>query len=374
MTVINIVSGFLGAGKTTLIKKLLQESFQNEKVVLIENEFGEIGIDSGFLKDAGVDIKEMNSGCICCSLTGDFTIALKEVIDQYHPDRIIIEPSGVGKLSDVKKAVEVVLSEQVKMGEAITIVDVAKCKTYLKNFGEFYKDQVIHSQAVVFSRVDFVSEDKIQEAVDQIRALNDEAVLFTTSWDLLNGNQMVDLIQQKENLLKSLEAEMKHNHEHHEHHGGCCCSGGADHTEKEACNCKGDGHHHHDEQKSCGCGHTHHDHAHHDHDHAHHDHAHHDHAHHSAEQVFDSIGFETVRKFDETELKNKIQKLEQNTFGYVLRAKGMLMSKEHDFWHFDYVPGEVQVRKGSAENIGKMCVIGTGLDKDALKKLFLQED
>ena len=367
--VIDIVSGFLGAGKTTLIKKLLKEALQGEQVVLIENEFGEIGIDGGFLKEAGVEITEMNSGCICCSLVGDFASALKQVLDQYHPDRILIEPSGVGKLSDVMRAVEGATGEAgVHLNSAVAVVDAKKCKTYLKNFGEFFENQIEHAGTIILSRTGEMSEEKINQCIGLIRQHNEKAAIITTPWDELDGKKIMEAIEGA----KDLEAELlkavmeEHEHEHHHHdHDDECCHHDHDHEEHE---------HHHDHD------HEEHEH-HHDHDHEEHEHHHdhdghcccghdHGHGHHHADEVFTSWGMETPDKYTKEELQNMLDALEdKEKYGFILRAKGMLPS-ENGFIHFDYVPGESEIRDGSAEYTGKICVIGSELKEDALKELF----
>ena len=380
MTKIDIVSGFLGAGKTTLIKKLLKEALQGEQVVLIENEFGEIGIDGGFLKEAGVEITEMNSGCICCSLVGDFASALKQVLDQYHPDRILIEPSGVGKLSDVMRAVEGATGEAgVHLNSAVAVVDAKKCKTYLKNFGEFFENQIEHAGTIILSRTGEMSEEKINQCIGLIRQHNEKAAIITTPCDELDGKKIMEAIEGA----KDLEAELlkavmeEHEHEHHHHdHDGECCHHDHDHEEHE---------HHHDHDHEEHEHHHDHDHEehehHHDHDHEEHEHHHdhdghcccghdHGHGHHHADEVFTSWGMETPDKYTKEELQNMLDALEdKEKYGFILRAKGMLPS-ENGFIHFDYVPGESEIRDGSAEYTGKICVIGSELKEDALKELF----
>ena len=378
MTKIDIVSGFLGAGKTTLIKNLLKEALQGEQVVLIENEFGEIGIDGGFLKEAGVEITEMNSGCICCSLVGDFASALKQVLDQYHPDRILIEPSGVGKLSDVMRAVEGATGEAgVHLNSAVAVVDAKKCKTYLKNFGEFFENQIEHAGTIILSRTGEMSEEKINQCIGLIRQHNEKAAIITTPWDELDGKKIMEAIEGA----KDLEAELlkavmeEHEHEHHHHdHDDECCHHDHDHEEHE---------HHHDHDHEEHEHHHDHDHEehehHHDHDHEEHHHDHdghcccghdHGHGHHHADEVFTSWGMETPDKYTKEELQNMLDALEdKEKYGFILRAKGMLPS-ENGFIHFDYVPGESEIRDGSAEYTGKICVIGSELKEDALKELF----
>lgn len=335
MTKIDIVSGFLGAGKTTLIKKLLKEALQGEQVVLIENEFGEIGIDGGFLKEAGVEITEMNSGCICCSLVGDFASALKQVLDQYHPDRILIEPSGVGKLSDVMRAVEGATGEAgVHLNSAVAVVDAKKCKTYLKNFGEFFENQIEHAGTIILSRTGEMSEEKINQCIGLIRQHNEKAAIITTPWDELDGKKIMEAIEGAKDLEAELLKAVMEEHEHHHDH---------DHEEHE---------HHHDHDGHCCCGHD------------------HEHGHHHADEVFTSWGMETPDKYTKEELQNMLDALEdKEKYGFILRAKGMLPS-ENRFIHFDYVPGESEIRDGSAEYTGKICVIGSELKEDALKELF----
>lgn len=340
MTKIDIISGFLGAGKTTLIKKLLKEAFQNEQVVLIENEFGEIGIDGGFLKEAGVEIREMNSGCICCSLVGDFGTSLKEVIETYHPDRILIEPSGVGKLSDVIKAVENVKdSVDIVLNSYTTVVDVNKCKLYLKNFGEFYSNQVETAGAIILSRTDVAKEGKAEEAVKMLREMNANAAIITTPIEQLDGAKILETMEHVDSLEKQmLEEELRHQHDHeHEHHH------------------EHDHHHEHGEDCTCGC----------------HDHEHHHHGHHHADDVFSSWGKETVKKFNKEELKVKLAALDAaDTYGVVLRAKGMVAGDDGQWIYFDMVPGEQEVRTGEPEFTGRICVIGSELKEDALAELF----
>ena len=345
MTKIDIISGFLGAGKTTLIQKLLREAFKGEQVVLIENEFGEIGIDSGFLREAGVEIREMNSGCICCSLVGDFGASLKEVIETYHPDRILIEPSGVGKLSDVKRAVENVKTDaDVVLNSATTVVDVKKCKMYLKNFGEFYKNQVESAGAIILSRTDIADEDKVEQAVARIRALNPDAPIITTPEGQIDGAKLFEIMEKH---APSLEEELMEE-------ARCDVCGGH--------HGPGEEHHHHDHDE--------HDHEHHHHDHDEHGHEHHHHGH-DADEVFTSWGVETPRQYTTEEVQQALEGLDDsNACGIVLRAKGILPSTDGRWIHFDYVPGEANVRFGSAEYTGRLCVIGSQLNEDALKKLF----
>ncbi len=332
MTKIDIISGFLGAGKTTLIKKLLSEALQGQQTVLIENEFGEIGIDGGFLKEAGIEIREMNSGCICCTLVGDFETSLKEVMSQYHPDRIIIEPSGVGKLSDVVRAVSVLNEDaDAQFNSAAAVVDASKAKMYMKNFGEFYNDQIATAGTIILSRTGSMKQDKIEKAIALIREQNPTAEIITTPWDQLTGAQILNVMEgEKESLAAQLLKEM----EEHAHH------------------------HHHEDGEECCCG---------------HDHGHHHH-HHHADEVFASIGMETIRKYTQIDIAMKLNELaDVDTYGMILRAKGMVASSEGEEWiHFDYVPEEMEVRTGGADITGKIVVIGSGVKEEAVKKLFLE--
>lgn len=372
MTKIDIFSGFLGAGKTTLIKKLIAEAYQGEQIVLIENEFGEIAIDGGFLQDAGVTINEMNSGCICCSLVGDFAAALGQVMEQFHPDRILIEPSGVGKLSDVIRAVQGVQSDEMVLNGFTTVVDASKCKIYMKNFGEFFNNQVEHASSIILSRTQGLSEKKLDTCVAMLREKNPVATIVTTPWDEITGAQILETMERR----TTLQAELEHlEEEAHEHH------------------------HHHDEDEECSCGHHHHDHEdehehHHDHDHEHehhhdHDHEHehhhdhngeecscghdhdHDHHHHHADEVFTSWGTETPRKYTDEEIASILEALlDEKQYGVVLRSKGIVPAADGGWIHFDYVPGESDVRRGGAQVTGRICVIGSKLNEDALKELF----
>ena len=399
MTTIDIYSGFLGAGKTTLIKKMLQESYAGQKLMLIENEFGQIGIDGGFLQDAGINITEMNSGCICCSLVGDFGKALKEALDTYAPDRIIIEPSGVGKLSDVIAAVEKV--EGVQLGYTVAVVDASKVKVYMRNFGEFYNNQVETASTIILSRTDSIPQDKLDKAVELLREHNDHATVVTTPWNQLTGLQLLTAMEGGASIqaeLKKLEEEARHHHHHdhdEEHH--CCghhhdheeehhCCGHHDHEEEHHC-C---GHHHdHEEEHHC-CGH-HHDHeeehhccGHHDHEHhhehhhhedghcccGHHDHDHEHHHHHHADEVFTSWGVETAKKYEISQIEGVLDALDSGDYGVILRAKGIIPCVEGGWIHFDYVPSEKNVRMGSADVTGKLCVIGAQLNQDAVAGLF----
>ena len=413
MTQIDIISGFLGAGKTTFIQKLLQESLKGENVVLIENEFGEIGIDSGFLKNSGIEIREMNQGCICCSLVGDFETSLKEVIETYKPDRILIEPSGVGKLSDILSAVKTVSANlPVHLDGAVTVVDSTKAKLYNKNFGEFFDDQIRYATSIVLSRTDIATEEKVEEAIRIVRALNPKANLITTAIKELSGEKLLEIIGQEENLEEALLQEVKekahqhehhhHGHEHHhdehchchheeeeqehhhEHHFGneeehCCCCGGAydDEDEEESlehehhdehCACSHDHEHeHHDDH--CSCGHEHHDH----HDHEHHHHGEHcscGHDH-DADEIFDSIGVEVFKKVSRARLAEILEEMaEGSSYGGIVRAKGMLQLEDGKWVNFDMVPEQVEIRDGEPENIGKFVVIGTELEKEKIKALF----
>ncbi len=383
MTKIDIISGFLGAGKTTLIKKLLSEALQGTKTVLIENEFGEIGVDGGFLKDAGFEIREMNSGCICCSLVGDFTTSLSEVIAKYSPERILIEPSGVGKLSDVQKAVLSAAEENgVEPGSSIAVVDASKCRVYMKNFGEFFIDQIEHAGTIILSRTQGMDEAKLAKVVEMIREHNHDAKIVTTPWDELTGKYILDTFEAVTSFEEELLAEVEHEHHHHHHHDDdeeCCC-GHHHHDDDDDDDDDEHEHHHHDHDHE---EHEHHHHDHHEHEHHHdHDHEHgegcscgcgHDHhGHHHADDVFTSIGMETAALYSEDEVKSFLEKLEDEaTYGFVLRAKGMLPSQNGKWVYFDYVPGEMNVREGSAEYTGKICVIGSELKEDAIRELVL---
>ena len=376
MTKIDIFSGFLGAGKTTLIKKLIAEAFRGEKLVLIENEFGEIAIDGGFLQDAGIEITEMNSGCICCSLVGDFGKALQQVLAQFHPDRILIEPSGVGKLSDVIRAVQNLHMEDVVLNSFTTVADANKCKMYMKNFGEFYNDQIEHANSIILSRTAGLAQKKLDDCVALLRAHNETATIITTPWDALSGAQILEAMEHRNTLdaeLKQLEAEA-HEHHHHDHDGECDCGHDHHHHDHDGeCGC-GHDHHHHDHDGECGCGHEHH---HHDHDgecgcgHEHHHHDHHHHDHHHADEVFTSWGVETTRKFTKEEIENALAALsDSEKYGMILRAKGIVAGADGEWLHFDYVPEEASVRTGSAIVMGRLCVIGAKINEEALKALF----
>ena len=383
MTIIDIYSGFLGAGKTTLIKKMIQEAYCGQQLVLIENEFGEIGIDGGFLQEAGINITEMNSGCICCSLVGDFGKALDEVISKYHPDRVIIEPSGVGKLSDVVAAVEKVTGDEVRLGYKVAVADAGKVKVYMKNFGEFYNNQIETASTIILSRTDAIPQAKLDAAVSLLREHNQDATLVTTPWAELTGTQLLEAMEGVSSVAKDLE-KLEHEHHHHHEDGHCCC--GHDHGhhhehhhhEDEHCCCGHDhGHHHehhHHEDEHCCCGHDHgHHHEHHHHEDEHcccgHDHGH-EHHHHHADEVFTSWGRETARKFSQTEIENALRQLDTGIFGMVLRAKGIVACADGGWIHFDYVPGEADIRMGGASVIGKLCVIGASLDEAAIATLF----
>ena len=366
MTKVDIISGFLGAGKTTLIAKLLKEAFPGEQVVLIENEFGEIGIDGGFLKESGVEIREMNSGCICCSLVGDFGTS---VVEKYHPDRIIIEPSGVGKLSDVIKAVkDLHIENEIRLNSASTVADASKVKVYMKNFGEFFNNQIEHAGTIILSRTQNVSEAKLKTDIELIRSLNKDAHIITTPWDDINGKQILDAMENVTNLelemLAEAAAKVAEEHEHHhDHDGECGCGHDHDHEHE----------HHHDHDGECGCGHDH------DHEHEHHHdhdgecscgHDHH-HGHHHADEVFTSWGVETPDKYDKETLSEILRKLsETDDYGDILRAKGMLPTPEGKWMFFDLVPEEYEIRDGEPEITGRICVIGAKLKEDALKELF----
>ncbi len=425
MTKIDIFSGFLGAGKTTLIKKLLKEALADSQVVLIENEFGEIGIDGGFLKEAGIEIKEMNSGCICCSLVGDFGASLKEVMDTYHPERILIEPSGVGKLSDVVKAVQNAgLGGEVKLNSAVAVVDASKCKMYIKNFGEFFLNQIEHAGTIILSRTDVAGGEKIRQAVELIREHNSTAAIITTPIAQLDGRDILKTIEGTDGLEKLLMEEVleeqKHHHhdhdedhhdhhsheegcacghdhhhdeDHHDHHSheeGCACGHDHHHDEdhhdhhshEEGCTCGHDHHHshdhddHHDHEESCACGHDHH----HDHDHHGHDgsctcgHDHHNHHHHHADEVFTSWGMETPAAYSREAVDSILEALQdEESYGFVLRAKGMVPGADGTWIYFDYVPGESNVREGKPDVTGKFCVIGSKLKEEALSRLFAAE-
>ena len=395
MTKIDIFSGFLGAGKTTLIRKLISEAFKGEKLVLIENEFGEIAIDGGFLQDAGIEITEMSQGCICCSLVGDFGKALRQVLETYHPDRILIEPSGVGKLSDVIRAVQNLHMEDVTLNSFTTVADANKCKMYMKNFGEFYNDQIEHANSIILSRTDGIKPEKLEACVALLREHNQNATIITTPWDQLTGAQILETMEHKNTLeeeLKLLAEETEHEHHHHDHeeHDEHCTCGCHDHHDDD--DDEHEHHHHdheeHDEHCTCGC-HDHHDddedehehHHHHDHDHEEHDehctcgchehdHEHHHH-HHHADEVFTSWGTETTRKFTKDEIEHILEELDNSEkYGMILRAKGIVAGRDGEWIHFDYVPEETSVRNGSAGVIGRLCVIGSHINEAAIEALF----
>ena len=424
MTKINIISGFLGAGKTTLIKKLLSGAFGNEKVVLLENEYGEVGVDSGFMRDSGIQITELNSGCICCTLVGDFSRALDELIDTYHPDRIIIEPSGVGKLSDIRRVVvDMMDSHEITLEGSATVADVGKCRMYAKNFGEFFIDQIENAETIILSRTQNTTEERIEKCVNLLREYNEHARIITTPWDELTGAQMLDVIESAESLLSTDEVvRHAHEHEHHHHDHDECCDHDHEHHHHDHDECDHDHeHHHHDHDECCDHDHEHHHHDHdecdhdhehhhdhdhdheccdhdhehhhdhdheccdhdheHDHEHHHHDHdhgegctcgCHHDHhGHHHADEVFQNIGVETPRKFEEAAIRAALDELDdEKRFGSILRAKGILPLTDGKWLHFDYVPGESDVRYGSADYTGRLCVIGTKINEAALKELF----
>ena len=400
MTKIDIFSGFLGAGKTTLIRKLISEAFKGEKLVLIENEFGEIAIDGGFLQDAGIEITEMSQGCICCSLVGDFGKALRQVLETYHPDRILIEPSGVGKLSDVIRAVQNLHMEDVTLNSFTTVADANKCKMYMKNFGEFYNDQIEHANSIILSRTDGIKPEKLEACVALLREHNQNATIITTPWDQLTGAQILETMEHKNTLeeeLKLLAEETEHEHEHHHHdhdeHDEHCTCGCHDHHDDDED--EHEHHHHdhdeHDEHCTCGCHdhhddedeHEHHHHDHdehdehctcgchdHDHDHDEHDHEHHHH-HHHADEVFTSWGTETTRKFTKDEIEHILEELDNSEkYGMILRAKGIVAGRDGEWIHFDYVPEETSVRNGSAGVIGRLCVIGSHINEAAIEALF----
>ena len=365
MTKVDVISGFLGAGKTTLIKKLLEDALKGEQIVLIENEFGEIGIDGGFLQDAGIQISEMNSGCICCSLVGDFGKALHQVMEQYHPDRILIEPSGVGKLSDVLKAVADVAEREPEMalGNAITVADGTKCRSYMKNFGEFYNNQVEHASAIVLSRTQKMDQEKVEAAVAMLRERNSRAAIITTPWDQLDGRQILSAMDGKETLAAQLMEEARSRHDQEDH----CC--GHDHEHHHEHDHDHDGHEHdHDHDHD-------HEHEEHEHDHGHcgcgHDHEHHHHHHgHDADEVFSSWGVETPKAFPEEAVKAALEALDSGSCGTILRAKGILPCTDGAWLHFDFVPGEWEIRRGGADYTGRLCVIGSDLKEEDLKALF----
>ena len=396
MTKIDIFSGFLGAGKTTLIKKLIKESFAGQKVVLIENEFGEIGIDGGFLKESGIQINELNAGCICCSLVGDFRAALQQVVEQYHPDRIVIEPSGVGKLSDVTRAVEGVAEHlDVQLSSFVTVADVNKVKMYMKNFGEFYDDQISHASCIILSRTQNATEEKIAAAVAMLREKNPTATIVTTAWDSLTGEQILKAMSTKDDFKAELiamaakaneehahedeEEEHEHHHDHEDDHDHCCCGHHHhDHDDDEDDDDHDEHEHHHDHEDDhdhCCCGHHHHDEDddnHDEHEHHHHDGhcCHHHHHDHDADEVFTSWGEETVHTFTEEDIRRALTALDTGDYGAILRAKGIVPTVDGRWLHFDYVPEEHEVRFGTADYTGRLCVIGSNLKEDGLKQLF----
>ena len=389
MAKVDIFSGFLGAGKTTLIKKLVEEAYKGEQVVLIENEFGEIGIDGGFLKDSGIQINEMNAGCICCSLVGDFRTSLEQVLEQFHPDRILIEPSGVGKLSDIVEAVERLDDPDLQLNGFTTVVDAKKAKVYMKNFGEFYNNQVEHASAIILSHTKDMAEDKLKAVVELLRAHNDHATIITTDWDQLDGKQILKAMENRDTLEQAIELlEKEHAEHHHDHDEDECddpeCSCHHHHHDDDDDEHEHEHHHHHhddDDDDEHEHHHHHHDddddddedeheHHHHHHDHDHHHHHHHD-GHHHADEVFDSFGYETTKKFSPDFIKECLEKLgEFGEYGQVLRAKGIVEADDGQWIHFDYVPGEPDVRYGSAEVTGRIVVIGAGVEEDAIKELF----
>ena len=399
MTKIDIYSGFLGAGKTTLIKKMIAEAYRGQKLVLIENEFGEIGIDGGFLQDAGVNITEMNSGCICCSLVGDFGKALEQVIAEYHPDRVLIEPSGVGKLSDVIAAVNKVTDCDVTLGYTIAVVDAGKVKVYMKNFGEFYNNQVETASTIILSRTDGISQERLDHALTMLREHNQQATIVTTPWDMLSGEQLIEAMEGKASLAAEL-SNLEQEHHHHDHSEECCCHDHEHHHHHdhgEECCCHEHEHHHHDHSEECCCHehehhhhrdhgeecccHDHEHHHHHDHGeecccHEHEHHHHHDHDHcscghdHAADEVFTSWGIETTKKFSVSDIEKSLSRLDSREYGFILRAKGIVAGENGEWIHFDYVPGEADVRIGCAGIIGKLCVIGSDLDEADIAHLF----
>ena len=353
MTKIDIYSGFLGAGKTTLIKKLISEGYKGQKLVLIENEFGEIGIDGGFLQDAGINITEMNSGCICCSLVGDFGKALEKVIAEYHPDRVIIEPSGVGKLSDVIGAVKKVVGHDVELGYAVAVADANKVKVYMKNFGEFYNNQIETASTIILSRTTGISDKKLDTALELLREHNTHATIVTTPWEDLSGEQLIAAFEGEHTLAKHMEETEHEHHHHHEHDDHCCCGHDHDHEHHHHHDHEHHHHHEHGEECTCGC---------HDHDHHHH--------HHHADEVFTSWGRETAKKYTAEQIGTILEELDSGEYGIVLRAKGIVAGTDGKWIHFDFVPGEENVRFGAADVMGRLCVIGSKLDEAAIAKLF----
>ena len=370
MTKIDVYSGFLGAGKTTLIKKMIKEAYVNEKLVLIENEFGDIGIDGAFMQDAGIEITEMNSGCICCSLVGDFGKALEKVLHELHPDRILIEPSGVGKLSDVLRAIQNIGSENAALNACVTVVDAAKCRMYMRNFGEFFKDQVEHAGCIVLSHTGNMPAQKVDAAVQILREVNYDAVMMTTDWDLLTGDAILSAMEKKDTLQMALDALKQESAHHHHHH----------HAHDEECDCHHEHEHHHEHGEECDCHHEyHHEHGeecdcHHEHHHEHDEHCTcgcHDHEHHHADEVFTSWGIETAAQYTKEKIEDILNEFaESSDYGTILRSKGILPAKDGTWIHFDYVPGEADVRTGTASVTGRICVIGADLKKDMLAKIF----
>ena len=401
MTKIDIFSGFLGAGKTTLIKKLLKEALQDTKVVLIENEFGEIGIDGGFLKEAGIEIKEMNSGCICCSLVGDFGESLKEVLTTYTPERVLIEPSGVGKLSDVVKAVEDVAADlDVQINSAVAVVDATKCKMYIKNFGEFFVNQIEHAGTIILSRTGKISEEKLNTCVEMIREYNKEATIITTPWEQLEGKDILETIEGEDKLEEMMQELLEHAKEHHHEHDEHCTCGchghhhHHDHKEHEhhhhheheehehhhhhehdehcTCGChdhEHEHHHHHEHDEHCTCGCHDHDHEHHHHEHSH-EHHHDHHGHHHADEVFTSWGVETAKTYSQAKIEEILTALDSGEYGMILRSKGMVAGEDGNWVYFDYVPEEHDIRNGKPEVTGKLCVIGAQLKEEKIAELF----
>ena len=380
MTKVDIFSGFLGAGKTTLIKKLISDGYNGQKLVLIENEFGQIGIDGGFLKESGINITEMNSGCICCSLVGDFGTALKDVIEQFAPDRILIEPSGVGKLSDVVAAVKRV--EGTEICGTVTVIDASKCRIYLKNFKEFYENQIKYAGTIILSRTGNIAQDKLDQAIALIREINDHSQIITTPWDDLSGVQMLKAIEEPLTaadmaaaLLEAEQHELEHAHHHHEHGEDCDCEECRHHhhdhdDDDDEHEHEHEHHHHHDHDDDDHDEHEHHHHHDHDDDDDEHEHHHHHHDHH-ADEVFDSIGFETSKKFTKAQIEDALKALDDTEkYGMILRSKGIVAAEDGSWIHFDFVPEEVEVRTGASDVTGKIVVIGSGVKKDAVKELF----
>jgi len=401
MIKVDIISGFLGAGKTTLIKKLLKEAFEGEKVVLIENEFGEVGIDGNLFEDTSINVTEINSGCICCSLTGDFTAAFENIADKFAPDRILVEPSGVGKLSDIAAAVQSLDNDEIVINSMATVVDAKKCRMYLKNFGEFFENQIEYAGNVILSHTGGLSDKKLKESLELVKGINAEAVVITTPWDKLDGKQILEAMELRDTLDKQLE-ELKHevHHHHHDHDEHEHCH--HDHDEHEHCHHDHDEHEHchhdHDEHEHCHHDHDEHEHCHHDHDeheHCHHDHDEHEHCHHDhdehehhhhdhecscgcghdhdhdADEIFDSWGKETAEKYSKDDLKAILESFEdEKSYGMIIRAKGIVESKDGGFLHFEYIPGEIEISEGGAAIIGRICVIGAGINSENIQKRF----